>query len=649
MSLERIKELTDLLNKASEAYYVQSKQLMGDKEFDLALRQLEQLEAEFPEHVQPNTPTKRVGSDLTSDFKKVAHVHRMESLQNLYNEEELSDFIKDFPEDLDLSVELKIDGVSLALVYEDRKLVLAVTRGDGNIGDNVTTNASTMSNIPLVLPDAAPSGRVEIRGECYMPTAKFEEINARLAAINKPPLANPRNAASGTIKTKNASEVYRRGLKFMAFGIHDPQTSSRLTDLKTLKSWGFDIVVHTQVKCVDSAILKVIKAIESMKDKCEYWVDGAVIKIDDKSRCAAMGSTSKHPRWAAAWKYEALQASTKLVDIVLQVGRTGAITPVATLEPVLLCGTTVKRATLHNFDEIKRLGLKIGDTILLEKGGEIIPKVVSVAESCPDGVPIEAPEHCPECGHAVVSGEDVVVRCPNQASCPAQVSAAIEHFCSKNCMDIHEVGPSLIASLLEMGFISTALDLYRVSYDMLVSIDKIGDKAANNVLTALAASKKNSLEKFIAGLGIRHIGKNSSLAIASYFGTLKNLVDNLHEVHLIPDMGEVGVLSLKEYLTAHGDTLLQLAEEYEINTRYLGKKTNDNLKGLTFVITGTLPSMDRTEMTDRLKACGAKVTGSVSKNTNYLVAGDNAGSKLEKAKSLGVSIISEEKAIEMMQ
>lgn len=651
-----MQKLNQELTEASRRYYEEGTSMMTDQQFDFKLRELQKLEHENSEFRSPDSITTKIGCDLSPEFAKIAHEVPMLSIENCYTYQELEDFYNQCsgtvgPID-EFVIEFKIDGVSLGLIYEDRMLVRAVTRGDGVQGDDVTENARTICNIPLILPDTAPEGRFEVRGECYLPRGHFDSLNKRLEASGKPVLQNPRNAASGTLKTKDVLEVHKRGLKFFAFSIAGKQSKeTHHQNLLWLKSLGFEPSPYKRVANISEAA-KVIEAADGARSKLEYDIDGMVLKVNSVEMQKRLGATSKHPRWLAAWKFKAEVAVTKVISVDYQVGRTGRVTPVANLEPVRLAGTTVKRATLHNFDEIERLGLSVGDSVTLEKGGEIIPKITAVVTKG-GGEPIARLDRCPACGGPLTDGGDVDLRCEN-LECPPQLQRRVEHFVSRNAMNIEDIGPALIEQLIDSGFIKEhPTELYSLTEVGLLTLDRMGEKSASKIIKAIQESKKNSPVKLLTGLGIRHAGKTASKKIMEKHGDLRTLMsmpaDRMMEaIKSVDGIGDAVAGSFVEFWTRNYQVLGKFLEDSGFNMVHEKEVTGDQFAGEVVVLTGTLPTYKRPEMAKLVEAAGATVSGSVSANTTILVAGDKAGSKLEKAKSLGIRIMSESEVLERL-
>ncbi|MCQ2096845.1 MAG: NAD-dependent DNA ligase LigA [Fibrobacter sp.] len=688
-------ELKKQLEEASRLYYKDGVSPMSDQDFDFGLKEMEALEKKYPELGGANSLTRKVGSDLTNDFAKVTHAVPMLSISNVYSAEEMREFVEaaengleDIAEDpaekgnnADENVpevtldprgdrvqstdsidsqgasrktsskwicERKIDGVSLSIVYENGRLKQAVTRGDGAQGDDVTLNALTIGDIPeffdakklKVDPSEIPQGTFEVRGEVYMEREAFERLNDQLILEGKKIFQNCRNTVSGSLKLKSVNECKTRPMRFFAYHIPQSNNATHQENLEQLKKLGFHTNEFWTADTVDE-IMKISEKIGAGRDELPFDIDGMVVKLNNLSQQRALGTTSKSPRWAIAYKFKAERAYTPLLGVEFQVGRTGAVTPVANLAPVRLAGTTVKRATLHNFDEVARLDLHFGDTVGVEKGGEIIPKITDVKKELrPEGaVPVRAPEVCPECGTPLthVDGE-VILRCEN-LHCKAQVQCLFEHFVSREAMNIENLGPSLIASLIATGKIKRIPDLYRLTMEDLESQERMAKKSAKNVFDAIQASKERSLENLLHGLGIRFVGRTSARNFAKHFRTLEAIrTAPMDELLKVQDAGLVIANSVYEFFhtemyTNEVDELVALG----CPTEFKGV-VKTLFAGQTAVITGTLPNMDRDEARKLIEENGGKVSGSVSKKTSWVLAGEAAGSKLTKANELGVPV-----------
>ena len=668
--LTRYFELKKQLEEASRLYYKDGFSPMSDQDFDFGLKEMESIEAKYPELRGKNSLTQRVGSDLTNDFAKVSHAVPMLSIANVYSAEEMAEFVRAAEEgiaDLDPSAmpqddakekkrgpshkwicERKIDGVSLSIVYENGRLKQAATRGDGAQGDDVTLNALTIADIPeyfdakklKIDPNEIPQGTFEVRGEVYMEREAFERLNEQFILEGKKIFQNPRNTVSGSLKLKSVAECKTRPMRFFAYHIPQSDNKTHEENLLQLKKLGFHTNDYWTADTVDE-IMKISEQIGASRDSLPFEIDGMVVKLNDLAMQRALGTTSKSPRWAIAYKFKAERAYTSLLSVEFQVGRTGAVTPVANLAPVRLAGTTVKRATLHNFDEVSRLDLHYGDTVGVEKGGEIIPKITDVKKDLrPAGaVPVTAPEKCPVCGEPLthVDGE-VILRCENM-HCAAQVQCLFEHFVSREAMNIENLGPALIASLIATGKIKRIPDLYRLTIEDLESQERMAKKSAKNVYDAIAASKDRSLENLLHGLGIRFVGRTSARNLAKHFRTLEKIrTATVEDLQNVTDVGERIGKSVYDFFhtplyTNEIDELVALG----CPTEFKGV-VKTLFQGQTAVITGTLPSMDRDEARKLIEENGGKVSGSVSKKTSWVLAGEAAGSKLTKANELGIPV-----------
>lgn len=658
-------ELKKQLEEASRLYYKEGVSPMSDQDFDFGLKEMEALEAKYPELRGQGSLTQRVGSDLTNDFAKVAHAVPMLSIANVYSAEEMAEFVRaaeDGIASLDSApqddaggkkrakwiCERKIDGVSLSIVYENGRLKQAATRGDGAQGDDVTLNALTIADIPeyfdakklKIDPSEIPQGTFEVRGEVYMEREAFERLNEQFILEGKKIFQNPRNTVSGSLKLKSVAECKTRPMRFFAYHIPQSNNKTHEENLLQLKRLGFHTNDYWTADTTDE-IMKISEQIGASRDSLPFEIDGMVVKLNDLAMQRALGTTSKSPRWAIAYKFKAERAYTPLLSVEFQVGRTGAVTPVANLAPVRLAGTTVKRATLHNFDEVSRLDLHYGDTVGVEKGGEIIPKITDVKKELrPAGAsPVVAPEKCPVCGEPLthVDGE-VILRCENM-HCAAQVQCLFEHFVSREAMNIENLGPALIASLIATGKIKRIPDLYRLTIEDLESQERMAKKSAKNVFDAIAASKERSLENLLHGLGIRFVGRTSARNLAKHFRTLEKIrTATVEDLQNVTDVGERIGKSVYDFFhtplyTNEIDELVALG----CPTEFKGV-VKTLFQGQTAVITGTLPSMDRDEARKLIEENGGKVSGSVSKKTSWVLAGEAAGSKLTKANELGIPV-----------
>ncbi|MEO7426157.1 MAG: NAD-dependent DNA ligase LigA [Fibrobacteria bacterium] len=649
---KKILALRAKIAKANEEYYKYGRSPMSDEDYDLELKALELLESQHPEFAQTASPTIAVGSDLTPGFRKVEHLYPMLSIQNTYSQEELADWHRQVTDKVDAAeleyvVELKIDGVAMSLVYQDRKLEYAVTRGDGATGDEVTQNVRNIGTIPKALPAEFPDGRVEVRGEIYMTRHNFRTFNEYSLLTYGKEQQNPRNTAAGSLKLKDPKESALRKLDFFAYAILvENPAGTHWDNLQALAKAGFPVNdKRAKVKDVDG-IMRVCAEWLAIRDDLPYNIDGAVVKVNDLRQQILIGRTSKSPKWVIAYKYKTEAVETVLESVSFQVGRTGAVTPVAHLKPILLGGTLVKRATLHNFDEIGRLGLRIKDHVIVEKGGEIIPKVVSVVEAKrpADAEAIAPPSRCPVCGSDLAKDqEEVALRCDNM-QCPAQVLRSILHFVSRPAMNIEHIGPALAEALLKDGLIKTAPDLYFLTREQLENLERMAEKSAANVIDAIQQSKERGLDRLIQGFGIRFIGKTSSTLLARHFKRLDALrAASLEDLLAIHEIGERMAESIFAFFRNPVTTvLIEKLALAGVVMEYRGGEGSHELAGKTFVLTGTLPTWSREEAKEIIEKAGGKTTDSISKKTSYLLAGEAAGSKLEKANKLGVAVITEE-------
>ena len=656
-ALERINFLKDEINKSNYKYYVEENPYLSDFEYDQMFAELKHLEEQYPLLKTPDSPTQRVGS-VSEKFFSHKHKYRLYSLDNTYNEDELNKWYervtKECGKSLELVCELKIDGLAIALTYEKGIFVRGVTRGDGVTGEDITTNLRTVKAIPLKLFEPID---VEVRGEIYMPKTSFEKLNEENLAKGEKIFANPRNAASGSIRQLDSKITAKRDLSvFIYSSVFENLPNAPKThyeNMMYLKKLGFKINPNIRL-CKD--MKDGIKYLEDWGTKrfdLDYATDGVVIKVNDISCQNELGFTSRAPKWATAFKFPPEEVTTKLLDIEINTGKTGAVTPVAVLEPVLLAGSTVSRASLHNFDEIKRLDIRLGDTVLIKKAAEIIPKVIKVMDSeehksLPEYV---QPSVCPSCGSPLVTREgEVNLYCENK-NCPQQITSRIEYWVSKEAMDIDSIGPSVIQQLYEGGFIKNSVDLYKLSMQDFMQLDGIKEKSAYNMYTSIQNSKNQPLKRLLTALSIRHIGKESAELITQRFSTLDELKDaTIESLSEIDGIGDKMAESVYEFF--HNEDNLNLLDELKelgINPVANNEKKSDVLGGKTFVLTGTLQNMTRDEASEIIKQHGGKTSSSVSKKTDYVLAGENAGSKLDKAKDLGVIILTENDFLEMIK
>lgn len=649
---KRIKELTEIIRYHNDLYYNQDTPEIEDFEYDALTRELKTLEKEFPSLLSPDSPTQRVGGAALKLFTPVEHKVKMESLQDVFSFEELRDFgNKIDTEKTSFSVEPKIDGLSVSLEYEDGKFVRGSTRGDGLVGEDVTANLLMIEPIPKTIDF---KGFLEVRGEVYMPRESFERLVKSQELLGETPAKNPRNAAAGSLRQKNSEITAKRGLDMFIFNIQqieDKEFSSHIETLDFLKGQGFH-VLPTYKKC--SSINEAIDEVERIgetRGKLPYDIDGAVIKVDNLSYRDELGSTSKYPKWAVAYKYPPEEKDTVLRGIEINVGRTGALTPTAVFDPIELAGTTVSRAVLHNEDFIKDKGICIGDIIRVRKAGEIIPEVLSVSVHKGENPPYAMPKVCPSCNSPVSREEgEAVIRCHN-ADCPAQLLRHLIHFTSRDAMDIEGLGPAVLEQLLDAELISNIVDIYTLDGSKVLALERTGEKSVSNLINAVEKSKDNDLSKLIFAFGIRHIGSKAAKLIAEHFLSIDAVLNAKKEDYLaIEGFGEIMAESAAEFFALE-NTKNMIARLKELGVNMESKKDikGDIFAGLTFVLTGTLPTYTRSEAGEIIESLGGKVSSSVSKKTGFVLAGEEAGSKLEKAKALGVKIIDEEEFNNMIK
>lgn len=653
---ERILLLTKQLNEANYQYYVLDDPQMPDFEYDRLLRELEELEAAYPQFAQNDSPTKRVGGEALSKFEKVTHAVPLMSLQDVFSVDELNDFLTKIMEEhpgTAFTVEPKIDGLSVALEYENGKFVRGATRGDGVVGEDVTENLKTIHAIPMQISNAPT--KLIVRGEVYMPKKSFEKLNAQQEEEGKPLFANPRNAAAGSLRQLDPKIAAKRGLDILIFNVQLAEGvtfQSHADSLEYLKSLQFKVVpywTHTTREAIEQEVM----AINDNRENLPCDIDGAVVKVNDISLRDELGATAKFPRWAAAYKYPPEIKPTVVEEIVVQVGRTGVLTPKAVVRPVRLAGTTVTNATLHNQDFISQRDIRIGDTVLIRKAGEIIPEILEVDLSKrPAGTQAyHLPDRCPICGSPTKRDEDgAFLRCTGIA-CPAQLSRNIAHFVSRDAMDIEGLGSSIVDALIEKNLLTSAADIYYLTIDDLKQLWQKGDTAANKLLQAINDSKQQDLGKLIYALGIRQVGAKTGKALASHFGTLDDLMNaTLEELMKVDDIGDVTAMSIYQWFSqSQSRAMIELLRSAGVNFEAKRQQTDNRFAGMTFVLTGALTKFTREEASEQIENFGGKAAGSVSKKTTYVVVGENAGSKERKARELGITILSEDEFLQMIQ
>jgi DNA ligase (NAD+) len=668
----KIEELTRKIEEHNYNYYVAAQPTISDYEFDKLLEELIQLEKLHPEYLHPNSPTQRVGGQITKEFKNVKHKIPFLSLGNTYSEEELKDFDdrvkKTLPSFIPQSggtgggyvCELKYDGVAIGLTYINGELVQAVTRGDGESGDDVTTNVKTIKSIPLKLRGHNYPKKFEIRGEIFMPLKVFEEINIEREKNEEPLMANPRNAAAGTLKMQDSAIVAQRSLDcFLYFMIgEDLPHTNHYDNLKVAKTWGFKISEHMKMAPEITDVFNFINRWDVERNNLEFDIDGVVIKVNSYEQQRILGFTAKSPRWAIAYKFKTQRVSTILESIVYQVGRTGAITPVANLKPVALAGTTVKRASLHNADIIEKLDVRVGDTVFVEKGGEIIPKIIGVdlSKRHEHSHKVKYITECPECGSTLIRKEaEANHYCSNELGCPPQVKGKMEHFVSRKALNIDSLGAETIAQLYDAGLVKNVADIYDLKKEDVAKLERMAEKSVNNLFAGIEASKKIPFERVLYGIGIRHIGETTAKKLAFYFKNIDSLKNaNLEQLLEVGDIGETTAKAILDYFADEqtASIIKRLKEsrlQFELSEDQL-VNSSDKLKDLSFVVSGVFSKFSRDDLKKAIEQNGGKNVGSISSKTSYVIAGDNMGpEKHKKAEKLGIPIISEDDFINMIK
>ncbi|MBO5052314.1 MAG: NAD-dependent DNA ligase LigA [Clostridia bacterium] len=662
---KRIEELRAQLSHHATLYYVYDAPEISDYEYDALYRELGDLEKAYPQFDSPQSPTRRVGGAVLDKFDKVTHRVRLDSLADVFSHEELADFLSGVADQLGgepaYSVEPKIDGLSVSLIYENGRFVRGATRGDGTVGEDVTENLRTVMSIPLVLPEQLPY--LCVRGEVYMPKAVFAKLNEEREEEGQPLFANPRNAAAGSLRQLDSRITAARHLDIFVFNYqegdlymdgHAPKTHTETLD--RLHALGFRVLPHRACLSGSEAILSYVSELGEKRPTFAFDMDGAVVKIDSLATRRTLGEGTNTPKWAVAYKYPPEQQTTQLLDIEIAVGRTGVLTPTACLAPVRLAGSTVSRATLHNIDFIREKDVRIGDYVVVQKAGDIIPEIVSVCREKRSGGEqvYEMPAVCPSCGHPVAKdadGEGAAVRCENPA-CPAQRTRAIIHFASKDAMDIDGLGPQIVELLVKEGLVQDVSDLYALTAEQIAGLDRMGERSAANLIAAIEKSKEAGLERLLFALGIRQVGAVAGEALAARFGNIEGcLAADAEAFAAVPDIGSITAENLTAYF-ARADVRALISRLAAAGVRMEAVNAapqDDRFAGKTFVLTGTLPTMTRDEASRLIKAAGGKTAGSVSKKTDYVLAGEEAGSKLTRAKELGVPVIDEETFLTMLQ
>ena len=659
---KKIEQLKEQLNRWSHEYYVEDKPTATDAEYDKAYHELLALEKEYPEFVTADSPTQRVGGEVLEQFQKVTHTNPMLSLSNAFSKEDLEEFDarlrKLTNREIEYVCELKIDGLSIALTYQNGQLQLGATRGDGTTGEDVTGNVRTIKSVPLSLKEP---WNIEVRGECYMPKKSFVALNESREEEGLEVFANPRNAAAGSLRQLDPKIAAKRNLSVFLYSspsIEELDVSTQEELLKKMAEIGF-VTNPERLKCqtIDE-VWNYIETIGAKRQELPYEIDGMVIKVNDFATQEEIGYTVKAPRWAIAYKFPAEEAQTVVRDVEWTVGRTGVVTPTAVMDPVQLAGTTVRRASLHNIDLMKEKDIRLEDTVVIHKAGDIIPEVTRVIlEKRPaTSQPYEFPTTCPVCHEKLEHLEDeVAIRCLNP-KCPAQLTEGMSHFVSRNAMNMSGIGPSIIKQLFEEGLVLDVADLYKLTLDQLLALDKIQQKSAENILEAIEKSKANSLERLLTGLGIRHVGTKAAKELAQHFENMKALQEaSIEQLLEIDGLGDIIAYSVKTYFEQPSvQELIQELQDHGVNMSYLGKTKADSeasghiLSGKTVVLTGTLEQLTRQDAKEKLESLGAKVTGSVSKKTDVVIAGHSAGSKLDKANALGIEVWSEQQFLDSL-
>lgn len=651
---EKIENLRATLRYHSDRYYNDDAPEIEDYEYDMMMRELKGLEEKYPEFDSADSPTKRVGGKADNSFASVEHTVRMESLQDAFSKEEIFDFdrrVKESVSDVHYVVEPKIDGLSVSLEYVNGEFFRGSTRGDGNVGEDVSGNLRVIHNIPLKLNHALPY--IEVRGEVYMPKKSFDRVVDRQLINDEKPFKNPRNAAAGSLRQKDSEVAATRGLDIFVFNIQQiegKELTSHKESLDYLKELGFNTIpYYERVDDIETAFEKVLQ-IGEKRGELEFDIDGAVIKVDDFSEREQLGSTAKFPKWAVAFKYPPEEKQTEILDIEITVGRTGKLTPTAVLSPVHLAGTTVSRATLHNQDFINEKGVNIGDIVTVRKAGDIIPEVLCVNEKRSNGSFVY-PERCPSCNEKVVREEgESDIRCINP-ECPAQLLRNLIHYCSRDAMDIEGLGPSIIETFVNEGMIKTVTDIYRLDKEKIASLDGFQQTSANNIIESVENSKNNDLSKLIFALGIRHIGAKAAKLLSDEFKNIDNLMNaSLEAISDIDGFGDIMAKSAFDFFQSESAReLIVDLKSFGVNTESKTVINDNRFEGMTFVLTGTLPTYKRSEASKIIESFGGKTSSSVSKKTSYVLSGESSGSKLDKANQLGIPVIDENEFNEMIK
>lgn len=666
LDLERtrgeVEDLTEALNRANYEYYVLDMPNISDFDYDMKMKRLIELEERFPELLKPDSPSRRVGGEPVSEFEQVRHEVQMQSLSDVFSEEELIEFDNRTKaalgvDKVEYATEMKIDGLSVSLEYENGVFLRGSTRGNGFVGEDITANLKTIKSIPLRLNlNGAEIPYLEVRGEVFMPKESFVKLNEQRSAAGEPLFANPRNAAAGSLRQLSSKITAQRNLDIYIFNVQrivGVEFSTHEQSLDFMSELGFKVIPERSVQRGIEEVVAEIKRIGDRRGELSFDIDGAVVKVNSLEQRELLGVTTKTPKWAAAYKYPPERCETKVLDIVMQVGRTGVVTPNAALEPVKIAGSTVSRATLHNWDYMIAKDIRIGDSVLIQKAGDIIPEVVEVvkAKRTGDERVFEIPKLCPVCGEELERlGDEVALRCTN-SNCPAQRLRSVIHFASKDAMDIDGLGPAIVEKLLDKGKIDDCADLYGLKERDLLELDGFADKSASKLINAIENSKSRGLDRVLTGLGIRLIGSRAAVLLAEKYVDIDKLMTaNAEDIASIPDIGGKMADSVAHYFSEEkSKIIIDKLKSYGVTLTFESSEKGDVLEGLTFVITGTLPNMKRSEAKALIEENGGKVAGSVSKKTSYLLAGDEAGSKLDKANSLGVPVIDEDGLIGMLK
>lgn len=655
---QRIDELKEILNEANRSYYILDAPEISDFEYDKLIRELIVLEDEYPEYKTQDSPSQRVGGGVLEGFEQVTHAVQMQSLTDVFDKDELFDFDNRTKSSLGLDIveyvtELKIDGLSVSLEYRDGIFFRGSTRGDGNVGEDITNNLRTIKSIPLKLTEQIPY--LEVRGEVFMPKPAFLRLNELREVAEEPLFANPRNAAAGSLRQLDSSVTAQRSLDIFIFNVQAVEGMEFVTHSESLdymRKLGFKVIPDRRIQHGIDEVYDEIMRLGEMRGNLDFEIDGAVVKVNSLEERLLLGSNSKTPKWATAYKYPPERRETELIDIVLQVGRTGAVTPNAVFKPVRVAGSLVSRATLHNIDFIHSKDIRIGDHIIIQKAGDVIPEVVEVIKDKrkPNAAKYEMPDDCPVCGEPLERIDDeAATRCTN-SNCPAQQLRSIIHFASKGAMEIDGLGPAIVEKLIDEGLVKTCADLYELKKDDIVSLEGFAEKSASNLIESIENSKSRGLDRLLFALGIRLIGSRAAKLIAERFGTIDSVAEaNAEQIAEIPDIGEKMAGSVEHYFSESASIeLIEHLRKCGVDMTYEAVEKGGIFSGKTFVITGTLPGMKRSEAKKLIEDNGGKVSSSVSKKTDYLLAGDEAGSKLDKANKLGINVISEEDLEKML-